>query len=75
MQLDPETIRKLAKMTLRTKPNELSCEDWVHMVGEYVEATKQGTTLSERQAMVAEHAKDCFSCREELEVLRQLLED
>lgn len=74
MKLDPETIRKLAKMTLQTKPEELSCDDWVHMVGEYVEAAQAGGTLEERHALVARHAEDCVSCAKELDALRALLE-
>lgn len=75
MQLDPETIRKLAQLTLQTKPDELSCDDWVHMVGEYVEATTRGESLDERQQLVARHAGDCVSCKRELDVLRDLLCD
>jgi len=75
MQLDPETIRKLAKLTLETKPDELSCDDWVHRVGEYIEATKNGVELSERLLLVERHAADCKSCAEELDALRALLDD
>ena len=75
MELDPETIRKLAKMTLETKPEEISCEDWVHRVGEYVEATRKGETLDARLRVVEQHGKDCRSCGQELEALKAVLED
>jgi len=75
MPLDPETIRRLAKLTLETKPTELSCEDWIHRVGEYVEATRRGAPLDERLRLVERHAAECASCEEELATLRTLLEE
>jgi hypothetical protein len=75
MQLDPETIRKLAKITLATRPDELSCEDWVHMVGEYVEASRRGAPLDDRHRLVANHTEECASCKQELDALRSLLDD
>ena len=56
MQLDPETIRQLAKLTLENRPKEISCEDWLHRVGEYVEHTRRGDELDERlRSMCAIH--------------------
>ena len=75
MKLDPETIRKLAKLTLETKPEEITCDDWVHRVGEYVEAKRSGDDLEERLRVVEDHASSCKSCNEELEALRGLLDD
>lgn len=75
MQLDPETIRKLAKLTLETRPGEISCDDWVHRVGEYVEASRRGEELDERLRVVERHGHDCPSCAEELRVLREMLEE
>ena len=75
MELDPETIRKLAKLTLETKPDEISCDDWVHRVGEYVEARRRGDTLDARLQVVDKHAEHCASCAEELDALREMLEE
>lgn len=75
MKLDPETIRRLAKLTLETKPDEITCDDWVHRVGEYVEAKRSGGDLDARLRVVEEHASSCTSCSEELEALRGLLEE
>jgi predicted alpha/beta hydrolase family esterase len=74
MPLDPDTIRKLARMTLETRPEELTCDEWVHCVAEYVEVTHRGGALDERLRIVAAHAEGCRTCAEELEVLRGLLE-
>lgn len=75
MSLDPETIRRLARMTLESRPEELTCDEWIHRVAEYVEATRRGTELDARLKIVAEHASGCRTCAEELEVLRTLVED
>ena len=75
MKLTPEDIRKLAKMTLQAKPATVSCDDWIHMVGEYVEGAKQGEDLqSERMRSVWQHAKDCPPCMDELKALEELVE-
>ena len=74
MNLDPETIRKLAKMTLETKPEHISCEDWIHRVGEYVEAQRSGTPMDERLRVVEHHTVECKSCAKELEVLRDIVD-
>ena len=73
MALDPEKIRKLARMTLETRPADICCGDWIHLVGEYVEATRRGRALDERLLVVERHAKACPSCAAELEVLRKLV--
>lgn len=75
MQLDPETIRRLAKLTLESKPHELSCDDWIHRVGEYVEATRRDAPLDDRLRLVEEHAAECPSCEQELRTLRALLDE
>lgn len=75
MPLDPETIRKLARMTLESRPEGVSCSDWIHRVGEYVEATRRGAALDERLREVERHAALCPTCGEELAVLRALLEE
>jgi hypothetical protein len=73
MTLDPDKLRKLARLTLETRPPEIGCGDWIHRVGEYVEATRQGRALDERLLAVERHAKACPSCAVELEALRKLV--
>ena len=75
MKLTPDEIRRLAKLTLATKPEGLSCEDWIQQVGEYVEATSRGDEPSESMRAVEEHALRCPPCMEELEAMRKLIAD
>ena len=73
MKLDPEDIKKLARMTLQSRPADMTCEEWVHCVGEYVEATRDGAEPPEELRAVLVHAEDCPECMDELEALRALL--
>jgi hypothetical protein len=75
MKLNPDDIRRLARFTLDSKPDELTCDEWLHRVGEYVEAGAAGGSLSERHEQVARHVDACPSCAQELEVLRDLLRE
>ena len=75
MALDPEKIRKLARMTLAMRPEGIGCGDWIHLVGEYVEATRSGRALDERLLVVEKHAKVCRPCADELALLRKLVAD
>ena len=72
MKLTPEDIKRLAKLTLATRPEELSCEDWLHAVGEYVERDRDGVAPCERMQAVARHAELCPECADELEALKEL---
>jgi len=75
MKLNPEDIRRLARFTLEAKPDELTCDEWLHRVGEYAEADASNGPRDERHEQVARHVDACPSCAEELEVLRQLLRE
>lgn len=76
MNLNPDDIRRLAKFTLESGPEGLTCEEWLHAVGEYVEARRAGEVdlaANERLRRVALHVEECRHCAEELEVLEGLL--
>lgn len=73
MDLTPEDIRKLAKMTLANRPEDMTCEEWVHRVGEYVEATHAGASTPEKLRAVEAHAEACPECMDELEALKALM--
>ena len=75
MKLDPEEIRRIAKITLDAKPEYVTCDDWIHMVGEYVEAAQSGADRSsERLRRVWEHARDCPPCMDELRALEKMMD-
>ena len=75
MKLNADEIKKLAKMTLATKPESMSCEDWMHLVGEYVECAHRGDAPSDELLAVKQHAEDCPECMDELEALQDLLDE
>ncbi len=74
MKLNPDDIRRLAKFTLESGPDEVTCEQWLHMVGEYVEAEQRGEADGPAHAQVAKHVAACTHCAEELALLRELLD-
>jgi len=74
MKLDPEDIRRLARFTVRSKPDELTCDEWVHLVGEFVEAERAQVELKARQRLAASNVEGCPACAQELEALHGLLE-
>ncbi len=75
MKLTPEEIARLAKKTVEAKPAYVNCEDWLHMVGEYVEAKgSEEKLLTERMLMVRQHAADCPDCQTELSLLQDLVD-
>ena len=75
MKLNPDDIRRLAKFTLENGPDEVTCEEWLHLVGEYVERKHAGEPEDERTQRVARHVQKCTHCAEELELLEGLLGD
>ena len=75
MKLNPDDIRRLAKFTLENGPDEVTCEEWLHMVGEYVEAGDATDPENDRHRKVALHVEKCTHCAEELDALRGLLDD
>lgn len=75
MKLTPEEIARLAKKTVEARPAYINCEDWLHMVGEYVEAQgSEEKLMTERMLMVRQHAQDCPDCQIELELLQGLVD-
>ncbi|MGE5139732.1 MAG: hypothetical protein ACM3JD_09735 [Rudaea sp.] len=58
----------------KTEAEEISCSDCLDMVSEFVEKELAGETADERLARVGQHLGQCRVCREEYEVLKELVE-
>ncbi len=58
----------------KTEAEEISCSDCLEMVSEYVEKEVAGQAAGERLARVGQHLGQCRVCREEYEVLKELVE-
>ena len=74
MKLDKQKLARLAEMTLNTRPDEISCDDWLELVSEYLEAVKTGKDIPDRLTEVRRHADTCPECAEELRALLEVTE-
>ena len=74
MALSSTDLDALVGTTLRTREDEITCDEWVERVGHYVEALAEGGDLPSALEVVAHHALICPQCAEELEALREALE-
>ena len=69
MKLDPEKYRDLAGFLLKTRPDEMTCEEWIDHVGEYVELILAGRPIPASLDEVVRHIDLCPQCGEELEAI------
>lgn len=67
--LSTDQLRALAGLVAETRPHELTCDEWVHRVAGYLDATLRGTPLPPEAELVEQHIALCPECREEFEVL------
>lgn len=67
--LTADQLRDLAGMLHKTRPVELSCEEWLDRVGGYADARLAGRLPPEGADLVEHHLDLCPECREEYEAL------
>lgn len=66
----PDThLRGLAEVLLKSRPDELTCDEWLDRVGGYAETTAAGEPPPPGSELVAHHLDICPECREEFEAL------
>jgi hypothetical protein len=75
MKLDPDQYEKLARVLLRTRPDEMSCEDWLEHVGAYAEHLLAGRSVPASLAEVEQHMRICPECAEEFRAILASLRD
>ena len=73
MKLDAQQIQDLARLTVATRPDEISCEEWLARVGRYVELKQAGASIPEELQCVVQHLDVCPDCAEELDALERAL--
>ena len=59
MKLDHEKYRKLAGFLLKTRPEEMSCDEWIDRVGEYAERVLAGRPIPASLDEVVRHIEHC----------------
>ena len=74
MALHPEQAKALIEMVMGTRDQEMTCDECVADIAEFVEVQLTGKPLSETLQAVQEHLDRCHDCTDEYHVLRQALE-
>ena len=70
----PDPLEALAEVSLETRPDEISCEEWVQQIGRYVEILAQDGEIPAALEVAAHHTNICPQCSEELQALREALD-
>lgn len=65
VRLTDEHLFDLAGVLLLTRPDELTCDEWLDLVGAYAEATAAGVPVPPNSELVEHHLAICPECREE----------
>jgi hypothetical protein len=66
MSLKNRHASTLAQVLLLTKPEELTCDQWLDEVPAYVELLATGEMIPNRFALLEHHLAICPECAEEL---------
>jgi len=67
--LSDEQIRELAGVLLVTRPDELTCDEWLDRIGAYAEATVAGRPVPPNSERLEYHLAICPECKEEFDAL------
>jgi anti-sigma factor RsiW len=69
MSLKHRHASTLAQVLLLTKPEELTCDQWLEEVPEYVELHATGQEIPKRFSLLEHHLAICPECAEELKAM------
>ncbi len=75
MKLDPAKFRDLASFLLKTRPDEITCEDWIDHVGAYAEHVLAGNSIPSSLDEVVRHIDLCPECAEEFQAILAALRE
>jgi hypothetical protein len=73
MNLEPETLKRLVRGVLTTRPDEVGCDECFEQLDRFVEMTLAGKSAAEAMPLVHDHLMRCRDCREEFEALLEAL--
>lgn len=75
MMLSPQQIEALLQMLSHTQSEELTCDEYLDQLAEYVETYLSGSSLPEGLRAIEQHLGLCNDCQEEFQTLLSALED
>ncbi len=64
-----DQLKDLAGVLLKTRPAELTCDEWLNEVAPYAEAVLAGNRPPANASCVEHHLDICPECKEEYEAL------
>lgn len=73
MNLEPETLKRMVRDVLTTRPDEVGCDECFEQLDRFVEMTLAGKSAAESLPLVQDHLSRCRDCREEFEALLEAL--
>ncbi|MBN1811045.1 MAG: hypothetical protein JXA14_04335 [Anaerolineae bacterium] len=73
MNLEPETLKRMVRNVLTTRPDEVGCDECFEQLDRFVEMTLAGKNAAEAMPLVQDHLARCRDCREEFEALLEAL--
>ncbi|MFC2029326.1 hypothetical protein ACFLWA_01195 [Chloroflexota bacterium] len=68
-EIDPATLKQMARGIMTTRPDEIDCAECFEQVDQFVELTLAGKDAAEALPLVEDHLNRCRGCREEFEAL------
>jgi hypothetical protein len=73
MALRPEQAKVLITKVMDTRDQEMTCDECMTDIAEFVEVRLTGKPLSDAFLAVHEHLERCHDCADEYRILRQAL--
>ena len=74
MALIAEQAKALVDWVKVTRENEMSCDECLAQIAEFVDTELVGKTLDQALQAVSQHLAECPVCREEYAALKQAIE-
>ena len=69
MTLDLDTLKRMVREIITTRPDEIGCDECFEQLDRFVEMTLAGKNAAEALPLVQDHLGRCDDCREEFEAL------
>jgi hypothetical protein len=73
MKLEPATLKRMARILIATRPDEIGCDECFEKLDRFVELMLTGKNAAEAMPLVEDHLRRCRDCREEFETLLAVL--
>ena len=73
MFLKFDTLRKMVRNIVSTRPDEIGCDDCFEQLNRFAELILAGQPATAMMPLVQHHLDHCMDCREEYEALLRIL--